>query len=86
MSTKHCRFCGGKVFSDAVECKHCGKTLAVKKNADHDEQIGLTNINSWEGKMVPSWVMYAVVAFGLFLLFLFVLQGWWDPAPPEALE
>lgn len=70
--SKQCRFCGGKISSDAYECEHCGKTL--RKRAE-SETTGLTNIDSWKKKSVPAWVMYLVCGFFLFCLILLFVQA-----------
>ena len=69
-----CRFCGGKVFADATDCKHCGKVLKKKANPEPEERGGLTNLNSWD-KSIPSWVMYLVCGFFLFCLILLFVKG-----------
>ncbi|MDG1875477.1 MAG: hypothetical protein P8J27_16315 [Mariniblastus sp.] len=68
---KQCRFCGGKITSDAYDCEHCGKAL---RKRTEPEASGLTNINSWKNKSVPSWVMYLVVGFFLFCLILLFVK------------
>ena len=73
MSTQ-CRFCGGKVFADATDCKHCGKVLSKKATTEQEERGGLTNLNSWD-KSIPSWVMYLVCGFFLFCLILLFVKG-----------
>lgn len=72
-----CRFCGGKIASDAFECQHCGKVLRKRPNQESEEEKkGLTNLNSWSGKSIPPWLMYLVVAFFLFcLVVLFLYAG-----------
>ena len=80
-----CRFCAGKVASDAFDCKHCGKELRKRAKTEEDEKTGLTNINSWSGKAIPPWLMYLVVGFFLFcLVILFVDAGTDKDAKPKS--
>lgn len=68
-----CRFCGEKITPDCDDCPHCGKVL--RKKQDDGEKIGLTNINSWEGQSVPSWVMYTLFAAILFVVIMLIVKG-----------
>ncbi len=76
--SKRCRFCGEKVFADTEQCGSCGKTL-IKKEAE--EKIGLTDINSWEGRSVPAWLMFLVVGFFVVCFIAMFLQGCEDNKP-----
>jgi len=80
----HCRFCGGKIASDASTCSHCGKTLR-SSDEEAKEAVRLTHIDSWQNKSIPSWVMYLVVAFFLACLALMIYKGYDkdQPASPE---
>ena len=69
-----CRFCGKKVASDAVECEHCGKTIG-KSNFEPKDGVRLTNIDSWQNKSIPAWVMYLVVAFFITCIGLMIYKG-----------
>lgn len=71
---KRCPFCAEKIQVDAEQCAHCGKTL-VKKPAESTEKGGLTNLDSWQKKSVPSWFMYLAVAAALFCVWLMFAQG-----------
>jgi uncharacterized membrane protein YvbJ len=83
---KRCRFCGGKILDDASQCEHCGKTLR-KSKTDSAETPGITNLDSWENKSVPSWLMYAVVGFLLVCAGLVIYKGCQNPpAKPSSDE
>ena len=69
-----CRYCGQKIQVGAPECEHCGKTL-VKQKADEESGVGLTNIESWQGKSVPAWVMYLVLAIFAVFVVLLIVKG-----------
>lgn len=71
---KRCRFCAGKVQSDATDCEHCGKVL-VKKADDGKGKQSLNDLEAWKGKSVPAWVMYAVAAFLLFVIGVIIAIG-----------
>ena len=71
---KRCRFCGEKIAPDATNCEHCGKVLEIKQ-ADNDEGSGLTNLDSWQGKSVPAWVMYVVVGFAAIVAIVMIIDG-----------
>jgi uncharacterized membrane protein YvbJ len=70
---KRCQFCGEKIEPSVSQCVHCGKTLTGKKT-DSTDQAGLTNINTWEEKRVPPWVMYLVIGFLLFCIWAMFSQ------------
>lgn len=76
--SKHCRFCGGKIASDTVTCPHCGKQLI---QIDKEDGSRLTNLDSWEGRSVPAWVMYLVVAFFLFCFVAMFVEGCREEPP-----
>lgn len=78
--SNQCRFCGGKIFADASECKHCGKVLKKKENSESGGS--LTNLNSWD-RSIPSWLMYSVCGFFLFCLILLFVKGCNDSGPRE---
>jgi uncharacterized membrane protein YvbJ len=78
---KRCRFCGQKILDDASQCEHCGKTLR-DTSTESAEKSGLTNLDSWEKQSVPAWVMYAVVAFFLFVLAFLIFKG----CQPSAID
>ena len=71
---KRCRFCGEKIQADASRCEHCGKTLKKQQETDR-EGAGLTNLDSWKNKSVPSWVMYLVLAITALCVILMVMEG-----------
>ena len=77
---KRCRYCGGKIEPGASQCKHCGKLLRNEK-AETKDQTGLTNINAWKQKTIPSWLMYLVVAFLLFCVWIMFSQTTREPLP-----
>ena len=66
---KHCPYCGEKIAIDATECKHCGKALVASKESK-DSSI---NLQSWEKKAVPGWVMWLSLAL-LALVLVFMVQ------------
>ena len=74
---RRCPFCGEKIPTDAEQCEHCGKTL-VKRQEESEGNPRLVSIDSWEGKRVPAWVMYLVIAMGLLCLWLFLTHGCGD--------
>ena len=74
MSMKNCRFCGGNIRQGVETCPHCGKTLS-KKKVDADESVGLTDLESWKKKTVPSWVMLLLVGAALFCVWIMFAQG-----------
>ena len=76
---KRCRYCGGKILDDASQCEHCGKMLGESKSGSA-ETPGLTNLDSWENKSVPAWVMYLVVAFFSICLIFVMIKGCEKPA------
>ena len=83
--SSQCRFCGSKIFSDAVSCEHCGKQL--RKTADKQpEQRRVSNIESWKGRTIPPWLMYLVTAFFLACLVIMFLDGAPDPKPAQPSE
>ena len=71
---KRCRYCGGKILDDAEQCEHCGKMLRESKS-DMAETAGLTNLDAWEKKSVPAWLLYLVVALFLLLLAVLIYKG-----------
>lgn len=80
--SSRCRFCGGKIVSDAISCEHCGKQL--RKSADpQPEQRRVTNIESWKGKTIPSWLMYLIVGFFLACFVIMFLDANTDPKPAQ---
>lgn len=70
---KRCPFCGEKIAVDASECKHCGKSLS--KATDDDPGKSSISLDAWEGKRVPSWMMYLLVAASLFCLWIMFSEG-----------
>ncbi len=71
---RRCRFCGEKIATDASQCEHCGKVLKIDKEAT-EEGARLTNLESWKGKSVPAWVMYAVVGFAVVVAAIMAIDG-----------
>ena len=70
---KRCPFCGEKIFSDASECKHCGKSLS-KSSEDKPGKSSVV-LESWEGKRVPAWLMYLLVALALLSVWVVMSKG-----------
>ena len=62
------------IQTGTAECEHCGKTL-IRKSDESDEKASLIGLDSWQQKKVPAWLMYAVVALGLFCLVLMYSRG-----------
>ena len=80
--SSRCRFCGGKIVSDAVSCEHCGKQL--RKSADPQAvQRRATNLESWKGRTIPAWLMCLVVGFFLACLVIMFLDAGTDPKPAQ---
>ena len=69
---KRCRFCGGKIQVETIECPHCNKTL--KAQAESPDK-GITNIQSWDSKRVPAWVMYLDIAAAIAVFVLMVIKA-----------
>jgi uncharacterized membrane protein YvbJ len=70
---KRCPFCGEKIFSDATECKHCDKSLS--SSGQESAAKSSVDLDSWQGKTVPSWLMYLLVAAALFCVWVMLSQG-----------
>jgi uncharacterized membrane protein YvbJ len=71
---RRCRFCGEKIAPDATQCEHCGKVLKVTEGPVA-EGTGLTNLDTWQDKSVPSWVMYSVIGFAVIVAAVMVVDG-----------
>ncbi|MFK7766468.1 MAG: hypothetical protein AB8B55_04555 [Mariniblastus sp.] len=69
---RRCSYCGKEISPDCDDCPHCGKVLRKKSD---DNKVGLTNINSWESKSVPSWVMYSLFAAIILVVILLIVKG-----------
>lgn len=83
--SSRCRFCGGKIASDVINCPHCGKQL--RKSVDQQpDKLRATNIESWKGKTIPPWLMYLIVGFFLACLVIMFLDGATDPKPAKPPE
>jgi len=80
--SSRCRFCGGKTTSDAIRCEHCGKQLRKTESAEH-ERTRMTNIESWKGKTIPSWLMYLVVGIFLACFVIMFLDAGSDSKPAQ---
>ena len=80
--SSRCRFCGGKITSDATSCEHCGKQLRKTESAD-DERTRLNNIESWKGKTIPTWLMLLVVGIFLACFVIMFLDAGSDPKPAQ---
>lgn len=81
-SVKNCRFCGGKIQSDAFVCPHCQKTLR-KSEGDSSQNSGGSGsirLDEWSKFRVPAWVMYLVIALSAFTLYIMV-TGAFKPKP-----
>ena len=89
--SSRCRFCGGKVPSDASSCEHCGKQLRKPETVDEQERPRLNNLESWKGTTIPSWLMFLVVGIFLACFVIMFLDAAPDPEPvrtpaPEATQ
>lgn len=71
---RRCPYCGEKIPTDASQCDHCGKTL-IKKKTESSEKPGLTNLESWKEKLIPTWLMFLVVALALFCVWAMLAEG-----------
>ena len=74
VAMRRCPYCGEKIQVGVERCEHCGKTL-VKKRDEPQGKPGLTNLDSWQQKRIPSWVMYLVCLGLLFCVALMVAKG-----------
>lgn len=81
---RHCPFCGGKIAGDATECKHCGKTLSAGSNESPGKST--VNLDAWEERRIPSWIVYLLVALSLFCLWLIFAEGCSGPEEQKAKE
>ena len=70
---KRCPFCGEKILGDATECKHCGKSLS--KEAHDKPGKSSVDLESWEGKTIPAWLMYLLVALALLSVWVVMAKG-----------
>ncbi len=68
---KRCAFCAELIQASASECEHCGKVLRRNQTDTTPRKTGL---EKWQ-KGVPSWMIYAAVAFGLLIIFLMYYQA-----------
>ncbi len=80
--SSRCRFCGGKILSDATTCEHCGKQLRKPVKLE-DEPLSVSNIESWKGKTIPPWLMYLVVGIFLACFVIMFLDAGYDPEPAK---
>ncbi len=78
-----CPFCGEKITVGAESCEHCNKSLVKRDGQQTGSGAGLTNLNKWEKKTVPAWVMYAVLAFTAFCVYLMIVRGCESPQQPQ---
>ena len=72
---KNCRFCGGMIYSDAKECKHCGKVLIASESAGSSDGNSTINLDSWKQKTIPAWLMYLLVGICLFCIWIMYARG-----------
>ena len=73
---KRCRFCGEKIKSDDAVCPHCGKQLIAQSKSDEDsDSESLVGLNRWEGKTVPSWMMFVALGIAFLCVFAMFNQG-----------
>lgn len=79
-----CRFCGQKINSRDEVCEHCGKSLVAKKSSDDTGSV--IGREAWEQKSIPAWLIYTVIAIGIFLLGLLFTRGGNDLIEPTATE
>ena len=83
---KRCRFCGEKIKSDDAVCPHCDKQLISQaKSDDESETESLVDLNSWETKTVPSWLMFVVLGIAFLCVFAMFNQGCNRDVDPEAV-
>ena len=68
---KRCAYCAELIQASANECEHCGKVLRRNQTETTSRKTG---IEKWQ-KGVPSWMIYAAVAFGLLIIFLMYYQA-----------
>jgi len=72
---KNCRFCGGLIYPDAKECKHCGKVLIASEETSANEGSRTVSLDSWKQKSVPAWLMYLLVGICLFCIWIMYARG-----------
>ena len=68
-----CPYCGEKITVGCEQCEHCGKSLGGKGDKPN-ESGGPTDLDYWQSKRIPAWLMIVVVLillFGLVAMFIF---------------
>ncbi|MFT5299866.1 MAG: putative membrane protein YvbJ [Mariniblastus sp.] len=76
----HCPFCGQKIPSDATTCKHCGKSVG---SPPENESAKLVNLNTWEDKTVPTWVMVALIIGAVVVVAMVIKFGLENNGKPK---
>jgi len=56
--TVFCRYCGGKIYEDAVICPHCGRQVAPLKN---NKDVDKTNAAPWDDSNIIGLIIGTVL-------------------------
>ena len=71
---RNCPYCGEKIQVGVEQCEHCGKMFR-KQKTNADDESGLTNLDSWKQKSIPSWVMYLTLVVAIFCIGMVIAKG-----------
>jgi uncharacterized membrane protein YvbJ len=70
---KRCPYCGTKVQPDDHTCNECGKSFGPTSESSDDR--GLTNLDAWQEKRIPAWLMYSIVGLAVLCIILMAIEG-----------